>query len=184
LHNIDNDSVTKIKGEDGVIEEVNLKGLEFLPNAKFSIINSLVAKEGEERVNLLCGSEYSTSKSYLSKVKDDTHMHPIISIVRKNGDVEFIYSDRNIGHIGSKKVVWSNTRITSIGTFVDREGQYGMTQFGYSIVDDFDNLDNVSDVLKSTNFISLMRYCCISSFPSLNEKILSTFRKDFWKYFI
>jgi hypothetical protein len=184
LQNTRNNILTRIKGEDGVIEEVDLTKLNFLPNGKISQIISLVAKNNEEKVNLLCGSEYSTSKSYLSKIKTDTHIYPIISIVRKNGDIEFIYSDRNLGQIGTKKVMWSNTRITSIGTFVDKDGKYGMTQFGYSIVDKVKNLDLISDVLKSQNFISLMRYCCISSFPSLNEKILSTFRKDFYKQFL
>jgi hypothetical protein len=178
--------LTKIKFEDGTIDDLDLKKLDFIPNSNFDYLYSLIAKDNEETVDIVYSSSiYETRKKYVSKNKNNNFINPIISMVRKNGDVEFNYSSIPLdSYFNKPKVVWSNTRIDSIGTFIDSEGKFGMTQFNYGISDKCENLENISKALKSQEFINIMKSCITGGFPSLNYKILSLFRKDFWKYFI
>jgi hypothetical protein len=185
LKNTLNNSKTKIKGQDGKVELINLSNVQFLPNGNFNEVYSLVANNNEDKVEVLYSSStYETRKSYINKTQTDEHIYPILSLVRKNGEIEYIYSSKNIGHFNIPKVVWSNTRITSIGTYIDKDGEFGMTQFCYGIVDKDKNLTNISKALKSKRFTEIMSYCSTGSFPSLNHKILSTLRKDFYKQFL
>jgi type II restriction/modification system DNA methylase subunit YeeA len=62
-----------------------------------------------------------------------------------------------------------------------------MTQWAYAIVDEIENLENIKKAMESEKFNKLMsltdgvtgvgrhRY---------NRKVISTFRKDFWKEFL
>ena len=178
--------ITKIKCQGGKIERVNISNMEFIPNGMFTEFNKLLAKPGEEKVEILHSySAYETRKDYMSKIKTAEFKYPIISLVRKNGEVEFQYSNtKSNGHFGISKVVWSNARITSIGTYLDANGEYGLTQFNYGIKDDSKSLSYISKAIKSKEFIKLMSNCSAGAFPSLNHKVLSLFRKDFWVDFL
>ena len=54
--------------------------------------------------------------------------------------------------IGIKKFMWSNGRIKSIGSVIDKEGKYGLTQFAYGIVDKEENLENIKNAFDSNKF--------------------------------
>jgi hypothetical protein len=67
---------------------------------------------------------------------------------------------------------------------IDFTGQYGLTQFAYAIIDDAENLTKIKDCMDSDKFVNLMKLCYMSSGNRFDRKVLSTFRKDFWKEFI
>lgn len=186
LRNSNNSVLTTIKGQDGVIEKLDVSKMEFIPNGMFETIFNLVAKDGEEKVQILHSfSAYETRKPHMSKEQNEEFKYPVLSIVRKNGEIENIWSNTNLnGHFLIPKVVWSNTRLTSIGVFIDNNGSYGLTQFNYGLVDSVENLHLIANVIKSEKFIELMKNSILGSFPSLNYKIIALFRKDFWKEFI
>ena len=94
-----------------------------------------------------------------------------------------MYSSKNEGFIGLKKLMWSNGSIKSIGSVIDNEGKYGLTQFAYGIVDEGDNLENIKKAFDSYNFRRLMEYCAVCKY-SVNYKIIGLFKKEFWKEFI
>ena len=177
--------VTKIRCQDGVEDIADLRKMEFIPNGSLSEISSLVSKENQESVKILHSySSYETRKEWVSKNIDSDYKYPIIYTV-KSGDIPNIwYSSRNTnGHFGIPKLIWSNFRISSAGSIIDKDGKYGLTQFSYAIVDEIENLENIKKAFDSKKFRKLMEECSVSDM-SINRKIISTFRKDFWKKFI
>ena len=174
---------TKIRCQNGEIENVCLFGLEFVPNGMFSRIKSLIAKEGEEKVTILSNSSYHTQREYMSKEKKENFSYPCMYYVSKINNTTLWYSNTNErGHFGIPKVIWSNGDVTHVGTIIDENGEYGLTQFSYAIVDDR-NLKNIKIAMDSKEFREIMENCSVAVM-SINRKIIATFRKDFWKEFI
>jgi hypothetical protein len=81
------------------------------------------------------------------------------------------------------KLIWSNGRISSIGSYVDENGKYGLTQFSYAIVDEKKNLPEIKKAFDSKEFRYLMELCAVGQL-TVNYKIISIFKKDFWKEFV
>jgi len=162
---------------------MDLGDVPFLPNSNFEKIFSLVANDGESRVDVLYErSSYGTDKLHMSPEKNDTHIHPCVYTITKKDGVNLWYSSTNSnGLFDVPKVIWSN----GLGTYpvVDKKGEYGITQFSYAITDDVDNLDNIAKALKSKSFLELMKSIKFTN-NIYDYKIISTFRKDFWKEFI
>ena len=186
LENTVNDGIlTKITFQDGTIDEVNLKTLMFIPNGSLSEVASLIAQEGEEKVNLLYSrSAYGTDKNNVSKIQQNDFIHPCVYTVNYLSHPTFQYSNTNEnGHFGIPKVIWSNGRISSVGSYIDEMGEFALTQFAYAIVDDVENLPNIKKALDSVKFKKLMELCAVGQL-TINHKVISTFRKDFWKDFI
>ena len=100
-----------------------------------------------------------------------------------NGENRPWYSSIKKGHFGIPKLIWSNGRITSIGSYVDDTGKYGLTQFSYAIVDTPENLPLIKKAFDSEEFRSLMMSCAVTQ-NQINYKVISLFKKDFWREFI
>lgn len=186
LENTKNDgTLTEITFQDGVTNEVNLNTLEFIPNGSLSEIQSLIANENEERVTVLHSfSNYETRKSWMSKVQSNQFIYPCVYTINHLSQPTFYYSStNNNGHFGIPKVIWSNGRISSVGSYVDEIGEFGLTQFAYAIVDGIENLPNIKRALDSAKFKKLMELCAVGQL-TINHKIIAKFRKDFWKEFI
>jgi hypothetical protein len=181
----DDNFLTKIKCQDGSYENINLKNMEFIPSGMFSKINSLITSDITNRTNILHSqSDYETRKDYISKTKDETYKYPVVYRVKKDETMTFIYSSRNDkGHYNIPKMIWSDGRVTSVGSFIDTNGEYAMNQFQFSIVDDVENLPNIKKAFDSIEFRKMMEYCAVSNM-SINHKVIATFRKDFYKQFL
>jgi hypothetical protein len=176
---------SKIRCQDGNIEEANLSKLEFIPNGGFFEISSLMGDIDDEKVNILHSySSYETRKSWISKNKDDIFKYPVVYTVPKGDTLNLMYSSINDrGHFGYTKLIWSNGRIISVGSVIDTNGDYGLTQFSYAIVDDIENLNNIKKAFDSDKFRKIMELSAVGDM-SINRKVIATFRKDFWKEFI
>jgi hypothetical protein len=92
-----------------------------------------------------------------------------------------MYSKERKGHFGIPKVIWSN----GLGTYpiIDKDGEYGLTQFSYGIVDKIENLNKIKTALESERFIRMMSYVKFTN-NKYNYKVIGLFIKDFWRYFI
>jgi hypothetical protein len=120
----------------------------------------------------------------VSKLKNDEYKYPCVYTINSKSELKLFYSNKNNGiGINKKKLIWSNGRIKSIGSFIDKDGIYGLTQFAYAIVDEEENLENIKKAFDSYNFRRLMEYCAVCQL-TVNYKIIGLFKKDFWKEFI
>lgn len=184
LENTPNNSKAQIKFQNGNIEEVDVKKMEFLPNDDYKKIKSLIATKNEDRVEILHNNIHHTQRKYMGESKTTLNKYPCVYTVR-NGDVPtFWYSPfNNKGHFGISKLIFSNGRISSVGSLIDYNGEYGLCQFSSGIVDTIENLPFIKKAFDSIEFRNLMESCSVSDM-SINYKILSLFRKDFWKEFI
>jgi hypothetical protein len=182
--NTDGDVITEIMFEDKKVKEINIKNLEFIPNGDYELYNTLLAKENEERCEVLHNeSIYEIRKKWMSKIKSNEYNIPCVYMINNKDVIKPLYSSKNNGHIGISKLMWSNGRIKSIGSCIDYEGEYGLTQFAYAIVDEKNKLEYIKKAFDSKRFRKLMELCAVGQL-TINYKIIKLFRKDFWKEFI
>ena len=159
IQNIGSDgSKTTVRFQDGEVKNIVLDKMEFIPNGGIDLLNKLIAKDGEETVEMIHSySNYETRKSWMSKSQTNEFTYPVVYTVDYLSQPTFYYSSTNQkGHYGKPKVIWSNGRISSIGNYVDSNGEYALTQFAYAIVDTVENLNNIKTALDSKKFKNLM----------------------------
>ena len=178
-----NGYITKIKGQNKIIDFLNLTDMEFIPNGMFTEIFSLVAKEGEEKVEILHSfSAYETRKPYISKTQDEEFKYPCVRYIFKGGDMDFLYSNIKKGHFEVPKVIFGTG--AGVGEItVDINGDFGLCQFNCGIVDNVENLNRIKISLNSKKFKDIMKFCQFNR-QEYSYKVIKTFRKDFWKEFI
>jgi hypothetical protein len=184
VKNVDNSGLTKIKGQKGDTIKINLINREFIPNDNIDNIYSLLPQNNEETVEIISDSSYHTQRSFMSKTQNELFTYPCVYTVKSADEETLWFSDKNNnGHFDIPKLIWSNGRIISVGSVIDTNGDYGLTQFAYAIVDTPENLPLIKKVFDSKIFRNLMEDCAVSDM-SINRKIIATFRKDFWKEFL
>jgi hypothetical protein len=141
----------------------------------------------EERVNVLYDRTlYGTDKPNMSKEKTKKFIYPCVYTITIRDGMKFFYSSIQHPKIEKKdmfvpKVIWSN----GLGTYpiVDLKGEFGLTQFAYAIIDDIHNLKSIENALNNPKFIELMEYVKFQN-NKYNYKVISLFKKDFWKVFL
>lgn len=174
---------TIVKFQDGTTNCINVNGLEFIPNGEYNKIMSMIANTDEEHVEVMHSeSLYEIRKKWMSRIKNDEYKYPCVYTVNSKSEITHYYSSKQNGHYGIPKFIWSNGRISSIGSYVDDNGDYGLTQFAYAIVDEPENLQNIKTVFDSKEFRNLMELCAVGQL-TVNYKVISLFKNDFWKYF-
>jgi hypothetical protein len=178
-------SETTIRFQDGHIKKIVLDNMEFIPNGGIDLLNKLIAKNGEDTVNLIHDeSSYAHRKKYMSKEMGDGFIYPCVYTVNNLHQPKIWYSEiNNKGHFGIPKIIWSNGRISSVGSFIDTNGEYGLMEYSYAIVDTLENLENIKRVFDSKKFKDFMELCAVGML-TINHKVVSTFKKDFWKEFV
>ena len=183
LKNCNNKKLTKIKFQDGVIGDYDLSKLKFIPNGKIDVFVKLMASDDEDKVNVLYNrSSYGTDKKNMSSVKTDEFKYPCIYYTYADGTYKLWYSStNNNGHYKIPKVIFSSGISTPL---IDSKGEFGQCQFAYGIIDSVNNLEDIKTALLNKKFLELMKYVDGVSGQRYNYKILSTFRKDFYKQFL
>ena len=73
-------------------------------------------------------------------------------------------------------------RLLLKGFFVDKDGEFGLSEFCTGIVDSVNNLEKISKVLNSKNFQNIIKAISVSK-AEINRKVLKYFNKDFYKHF-
>jgi hypothetical protein len=116
----------------------------------------------------------------MSKEPDDEHIYPCVYTVNSKSEPSLYYSSVQHGHFGIPKLIWSNGRITSVGSYLDLDGEYGLTQFAYAIVDQPEILPLIKKAFDSRKFREIMGACAVGQL-SINHKVVAMFKKDFWK---
>jgi len=182
LQNKESYKETIIKDEKGNIIEKNLSELSWLPNYNIEEILNLVAKEKDDKLKInndRC--IYHTQNDNVSKTKNNIHKYPCLYYIGPT--TKYQYSLNNIGHFGIPKVIISSGLIQKNRILFDKNGDYGMTEFCFGIVDTPKNLEKIYEVTQTDKFIDYMK-ASFMGFCEIDRKVLKTFRKDFWKEFV
>lgn len=161
---------------------LDLSKWSFIPSGGFELYEKVLALNGEETVKILHDySSYETRKKWIAKTKSNEFKYPCCYTITIKDGMKCFYSSEKKGHFDIPKVIWSN----GLGTYpiIDENGEYGLTQFSYGIIDDKENLNNIKLSLENTNFIKLMEYVKFTN-NKYNYKVIALFKKDFWKEFI
>lgn len=175
---------TECIDEIGNVSNINIDNLNFISNRNINILNKIIASSNEETVEMCFShSNYDPRKKWMSDTKTDDFSLPCIKYISKNDNtLDLRYSSIDKGMFGKPKVLFGIGSQVG-GIFIDIEGKYGLCQFVAGIVDTSDNLPKIQKALLSQKFIDVMKSCQFTT-QQYNYKIISTFRKDFWKEFI
>jgi len=187
IQNTTNQRNSIIKFQDEIVKEIDISQLEIIPNFLFDEVMDLIAKDDEEKVDIIFSfSDYETRKKYISKTQSEEFQYPCVYSVLSDGSANFMYSSTNQkGHFGIPKLILGNG--TNPTCLLDPNGEFGLTQFAFGIVDTIENLHQIESVLKSEKFQKInksTKYVATAGNPLVYYKIVSSFRKDFWKEFI
>jgi hypothetical protein len=186
-NNLSASNITTITDINTKTYEKNINSWKFIPSGEFDLYEKILAKEDEERVNVLYDRTlYGTDKSNMSIDETDVYKYPCVYTITQRDGVKYYYSSIKHSKTEKKdmfvpKVIWSN----GLGTYpvIDLKGEYGLTQFSYAIIDDINNLKNIETALNNPKFIELMDYVKFQN-NKYNYKVISLFKKDFWKVFL
>lgn len=183
LHNVEPTMFTKIVCQDGTIERVDISNMDYIPNGMFEVFENLLAKDGEESVDLIANSSYHHQRPHMSKEKTDEFIYPCVYTTSKDGDIKLWYSNTNQnGHFGISKVIFSNGISQPI---IDNNGDYGLTEFAFGIVDESKNLPFIKRAMENPNFIEFMGFMDgkTGTGHRYNYRAIALFRKNFWEEF-
>ena len=175
-----NTNKTIVNDYDNDEYEIDLNSWHFIPSGKLNLIEKLLAKENEEKVDVLYSRIlYGTEQKHM--LKSGTDFPCCYSITIKDG-MKYKYSNIDKGHFGIPKVIWSDG--TATYPIVDKDGVYGLTQFCYAIVDSPENLQKISNAMNNNNFLTFMKYLIFKMNNKYNYKIIRLFKKDFYNDFL
>ncbi len=171
---------TTIKTQKGEMININLSEWNFIPNFDFEIIEKIIM--GKDKINILHSeSKYEVRRPHMSHIKSDIYKYPCVYSVNRSNDLSFKWSNTmEKGMFNIPKVIFGSG---ATGIIVDKNGDYGLTQWCTGIVDDVDNLENIAKALNSNKFKDIILATSVSK-AEINRKILKHFKKDFWKEFI
>lgn len=174
---------SKVKDEDGNIFLINLKNYKFIPNKHFFKFKVLT-EHNSKKVDLVYSrSMYGADKRHVVKEMSDIYKYPCVKYIsKKDYSIDFRYTDSDRGMFGIPKVMFGLGSQVG-GITIDENGSYGLCQFLAGISDEIENLPNIKKALESEDFKEIMRSCQFTT-QAYNYKIISLFKKDFWKEFI
>ena len=172
---------TKIKTQTGEFVFKDLSKMNFIPNYNYDLIDKLV--NGVEKINILHSeSSYEVRKKWMSHTNNEEYKYPCVYSINRKNDIKFKWSSLNSkGMFGKSKVIFGSG---ATGFIIDENGEYGLTQWATGIEDKIENLNQIKNVISSTQFMDEVIKATSVSKAEINRKILKYFKKDFWKEFI
>jgi hypothetical protein len=181
IQNKDYETFTTIKTQRGEIECIDLTLWKFIPNFNFDVITKIMASEEEKTTILHSESKYEVRRPHMSHSKTEIYKYPCVYSIKRSNEISFKWSSINTnGMFGVPKVIFGSG---ATGFIVDTTGEYGLTQWATGIVDEVENLKYISLALNSHKFKDIILATSVSK-AEINKKILSSFKKDFWKEFV
>lgn len=175
---------TEYCDDDGKVGTADLSTLKFIPSSNWDEIHDLLATDEDESVEVIYSrSAYGTDKDHMNDQKTPKHTHACITNVGINNDITKLWwsSTQSNGHFGVPKLVFG--RFGS-GTFIDRDGEYGLCQDVAAIVDTPRNLIKIQQAMATERFQALMKSSDVGGLGSaFNRKVIPLLKKDFWKNF-
>lgn len=184
--NVKRYTTTKFVDEQGEYSDIDLD-MVMIPNSNINEVLDMLAKSGEDSVNLIYdSSSYHTQSAVkrgtLNRTLTDKHIYPCVYSIDSKNNVKFFYSSQKNHHFGIPKIIIPSGAYQSVGILVDNKGEYGLTQFAKAIVDDVDKLEQIAKAIKTPKFLEFYKNFIIS-LEELDKDVIKLFKKDFWKHF-
>jgi hypothetical protein len=149
-------------------------------------IMNLIAKNGEETVDLIWDCTYHTQsrtkKGTISKDKTAKFKYPCVYGITNKDGVKLWYSSVNNGHFGVPKVIMPISKSTY--AIVDENGEYGVCQFAFAIkISSKKEGEKLKEFLLSDQMDKI--FCANEwAYNTKNFRFLKFFKRDFWKEFV
>lgn len=177
---------TIIKDQDCNIIKINISKLPFIPNSKIIEVINLIAKNKEEKVELIWNCFYHTQSKEkdgtMSREKNNDIKHPCVYSISKGNNPTFWFSSiKNNDYFGKPKAIFVTGRST--GMIEDLNGEFGLTQFASGIIDSKKNVSKIVEAMRTKKFFEITDAIATST-SGIDKDVVSYFRKDFWKEFI
>ena len=175
---------TEIRDEEGNVFRECVKGMEFIPNCDFGLARSLMAKEGEERVDFDFSKSiyFTATKTRMSEEKKGSFKYPCIHSIKKDKSLKLWWSNERLEFFGRPKVVFGIGHSSGI-PHADHDGSFGMTEYAAGIFDKPENLDSIAKAMDGFRFRKLMQSVQFTT-EKWNRNVIKAMRKDFWKEFV
>jgi hypothetical protein len=173
---------TTVCDYDNHVCSVKLKNKPLIPSSKITTFFKYISFNETDRVNFINDSSYHTQRNWVNKETNDEFINPCIYSISDSKGVQFRWSsNREKGHFGVPKIIWTNGSKTK--PILDIEGNYGLTEFACAIIDTPENLIKIKNVLESEKFINDVMFFRGRG-NVYDKKIIKLLKKDFWKEFI
>lgn len=183
------DGIIRIRDEEGIIGDYDIKKLPFIPNMK---INEIIEILGEDEK---CNVHYSRNayppeyidtdkgREWMTRVSKENFVYPVVNNINRKG-ITLYYSSRNNGHIGIPKVIITTTSTAIHLPLLDIEGKYGLSTsiFGIEISTQTEG-EMIIKTLKSKKFESIAKAIVWGNFGT-EWRAFKSFKKDFYKQFV
>lgn len=180
--------LTVVDDATGKRSKINLTDWAWLPNGVYDTFKACNAKVGDDKVEVLYSrSAYGSDKAHMSlEFEQGKFEYPCVYYYNRQNALRLIYSNtKDNGFFNVPKVVFTSGGV-SINTdcaYYDEIGEYGLSQFSFGIQGTKDYLDKVFQATKTFKFKEMMLLACVSK-DEINRKVISQFKKDFWKEFV
>jgi hypothetical protein len=171
---------TILKDHQGKINNIDLSDKKFIPNFNIQLNYSMISNK--DNIEILADCSYFTLHDHVSETETDIYKYPIVYTVNKTTPI-FHYSSKNDKHFGIPKLIFNPARPVSF--LMDRNGEYGLSQFCVGIIGDDDYLKTVENVFrnqKKNGFSSFMESTHFTT-KVFNVDVFSKFNKNLWCYF-
>jgi hypothetical protein len=175
--------MTTVKGEDGIVEEMELSCWKFLPNNDFNFMRRLLCEGVEESCGLIYNrSNYGTDRKWVSKTETDEFCYPLINAITQK-EIKYYYSkDNTKGHFGVQKIIFSTSGLNE--PLLDEEGKYGMTEHAMALLFmNEEEKNGIMNCLNSCKFKNLLKTSCLWSSFLIDWRLFTYFKKEFWREF-
>lgn len=170
--------------------DVCIKDMAFIPGTDIDFILSLVAKDGEESVNMVYSRVmYGADREWMSKTECSEFKYPVIHATsRVDGTPKFHYSNCYISDRDPENEMRVPKIVFGVGNqsgrpYVDYKGEYPLTQYAAGITDDPAKFDLIAKVMDGNRFRNVMKAVYFST-EDWNRHVIALLRKDFWKDFV
>lgn len=174
---------TIVKQEGGMVVELDLGQIPFLPNYGLENLLKILAKDGEEKCDIIYSSSiYDGRKDWMKDKETKEYKYPCVYGMYQDGSIKWLYSSQLKGHFGISKVILSTGEHPY--PLIDMDGEYGMCNNAFAIqVSSQEEAEGIKKALETPIFKEIFKSTKWGNFQ-IDWKMFKYFRKDFWKEFI
>lgn len=157
--------------------DVNLKGVEFIPNGRWTEIYELINLPGE-RCEVVT-DEFHACPKYNSIEETDTCNAAVLYFITQN-HAKVLYCENKKKLVKKKKVMFSRGSCLTTKSIIS---DLYTSPFSSGIIDDEEKLDVIKEAFDNPEFRMLMNYCSLVQ-GSMNTRVLKLLPREWYLRFL